>query len=484
MTIPTYHNGAGSSPGLGAATSATFTLSTDVLYVGSTILVAASFSSAGGSTPSVTGITGKGMTFQRIYGPTQFANVPVTSGGTGTVSFELWVAYNAPSWFLGGTFTATFSSAVQFPNSGCILGAICFGQLANPASPWDTASAFPAIVTGIAPQALTWASSVGSIDFNRGDPSPIRTAIVGGGVLGPGGDELLFTMVLAAGPHNLDTIPAGLPGSQWGAQGLTGTGGNWSAPDFSLDAYFQGFTAPVATAVASVAELWFAQTAGFVDLSVTANRRKFISDKAGACNLGTNGATPFGATPSVYLTVRGDPSTFATNNGNGGAFTLDGTIDTATTAPLSVTTSAATTSGGGALVLGVVGDYRNGNLYHFSPAALTDNGTARRWVRRWRALPGGTNTAARYGTLVIDMQTGAVPDGVNAQLMLRWSDDGGHTWSDGRILSIGGRGQTAVSVKFNRLGSGRRWRGNDRIFELSSADPFKVAIIGADLELS
>lgn len=68
------------------------------------------------------------------------------------------------------------------------------------------------------------------------------------------------------------------------------------------------------------------------------------------------------------------------------------------------------------------------------------------------------------------------------RVMLRWSDDGGHTWSDYRIGSVGNIGQTALRVKFNRLGSTRINSGLDRIFELSSTDPYTGRLIGAVLE--
>jgi hypothetical protein len=37
-------------------------------------------------------------------------------------------------------------------------------------------------------------------------------------------------------------------------------------------------------------------------------------------------------------------------------------------------------------------------------------------------------------------------------------------------------------VKFNRLGAQRRFSPSVRVFELSSTDPFKVAILGAEME--
>ena len=89
----------------------------------------------------------------------------------------------------------------------------------------------------------------------------------------------------------------------------------------------------------------------------------------------------------------------------------------------------------------------------------------------------------RMSSLRIDMETGSgVNNGDDPQMMLRWSDDGGHTWSDFRILAAGKLGETAKYVRANRLGGTRRFARSDRIFELSSADVFKVAIVGAELE--
>jgi hypothetical protein len=68
--------------------------------------------------------------------------------------------------------------------------------------------------------------------------------------------------------------------------------------------------------------------------------------------------------------------------------------------------------------------------------------------------------------------------------MLRWSDDGGRTWSEQRFQPVGELGATTQSVKFNRLGMTRRFGGSDRYFELSSSDPFAVAIIDAEVDVS
>lgn len=133
--------------------------------------------------------------------------------------------------------------------------------------------------------------------------------------------------------------------------------------------------------------------------------------------------------------------------------------------------------------LNVVGDFQNGNIYNYDQNALTDNGAQRKWLRSWRALPQPVFQPVTFSSLQIDMETGiGVPDGTNPQVVLRWSDDGGYTWSNNRIQSAGQVGQTALRVKFNRLGSTRLNSGLDRIFELSSSDQFFVGLIGANLE--
>ncbi len=131
-----------------------------------------------------------------------------------------------------------------------------------------------------------------------------------------------------------------------------------------------------------------------------------------------------------------------------------------------------------------IGDYRNGNLYIFDLDALTDNEAPRKWLRSWRASKQPVEAPTRFNSLRIDMQTGIglpTPD-ENPQCVLRWSDDGGHTWSNEKFLPVGKIGETARRVIHRRMGSTRRNSGLDRIYELSSTDQFPVALIGAELE--
>jgi hypothetical protein len=265
--------------------------------------------------------------------------------------------------------------------------------------------------------------------------------------------------------------------------------------DFQVEAVnsigVSGFTATTtawtlvipALLFAGVADLFFAATSGFVDLSLTANRRLFITSAAQAPNLGADGSGALGVSPAVFLTVTGGgmpatADTFAANNGSGGPFTeANGPLTFAPVNPPGATATAPPSSN-------MVGDFQNGNIYAFNLDEQTDNGAQRKWLRTWRATQQATMQPQRFDNLVVDIETGIdVPDGTAPQLMLRWSDDGGHNWSNTMIRAAGPVGATSQRVMFKRLGSTRRGTGLDRIFELSCTDPFKVAIIRAEFNV-
>lgn len=63
------------------------------------------------------------------------------------------------------------------------------------------------------------------------------------------------------------------------------------------------------------------------------------------------------------------------------------------------------------------------------------------------------------------------------QLMMRYSDDRGHTWSNERIADCGQPGEYRKRIRFTRLGSSR-----DRVYEISVSDPSKWAIIDGYLK--
>ena len=68
-----------------------------------------------------------------------------------------------------------------------------------------------------------------------------------------------------------------------------------------------------------------------------------------------------------------------------------------------------------------------------------------------------------------------------AKVGLRWSDDGGHTWSDYYQRSLGAAGEYGTRVIWRRLGMTMKLR--DRVYELSGTDPTKIIIMGAELQI-
>ena len=132
----------------------------------------------------------------------------------------------------------------------------------------------------------------------------------------------------------------------------------------------------------------------------------------------------------------------------------------------------------------IVGDFENGNIYAFDLETYADNGDIQKWLRSWRALPTGTNDLKRSSqhTLQIDCETGVglnTGQGDDPQMILRWSDDGGHTWSNEKWSPIGKVGEYFRRTFYRRMGMTLKLR--DRVYEISGTDPVKIAIVGAQL---
>jgi hypothetical protein len=136
----------------------------------------------------------------------------------------------------------------------------------------------------------------------------------------------------------------------------------------------------------------------------------------------------------------------------------------------------------------VVGDYVDGRVYAFDLDVYADDGAIQKWLRSWRALPPRANDLRRtsHHQMQLDCQSGVGLDGVtqgtDPQVMMRWSDDGGHTWSNEHWASMGRIGVTQTRVIWRRLGTTSKLR--DRVYEISGTDPVKIAIMGAHLRMS
>ena len=132
----------------------------------------------------------------------------------------------------------------------------------------------------------------------------------------------------------------------------------------------------------------------------------------------------------------------------------------------------------------IVGDYENGNIYAFDLDVSSDNGAIQKWLRSWRALPSGTNNLKRTAqhSLQLNCETGVglnLGQGSDPDVMMRWSDDGGHTWSSEHWTKMGRIGAFGYRAFWRRLGMTLKLR--DRVYEVSGTDPVKIAIVGAEL---
>jgi hypothetical protein len=70
-------------------------------------------------------------------------------------------------------------------------------------------------------------------------------------------------------------------------------------------------------------------------------------------------------------------------------------------------------------------------------------------------------------------------EGVNLTLMLQWSDDGGHTWSDERWIDAGHLGTYQHRAIWRRLG-----RARTRTWRVIMTDPVEWHLIDAFVQAS
>jgi hypothetical protein len=111
---------------------------------------------------------------------------------------------------------------------------------------------------------------------------------------------------------------------------------------------------------------------------------------------------------------------------------------------------------------------------------LTDDGQtiAREFISRHQS----TGNYSFLSKLWLEMEGGVgtlTGQGENPQLMMQYSKDGGHTWSNEVWVNIGAMGQYRTRALFNRLGRGRDW-----LFKFRVTDPVKTVFIGAWGEFS
>lgn len=136
------------------------------------------------------------------------------------------------------------------------------------------------------------------------------------------------------------------------------------------------------------------------------------------------------------------------------------------------------------LGLHICGDYSSNKIYSMEDGYYFDDTVN---ITRLRIFPHLSNSLKRLfcNSLQIDMEVGVgnpVDPGQDPQVMLSYSNDGGHTWSSESWTSagknIGGVGEYKKRVIWRRLGSFR-----DRVFKIKITDPVKVTLISAEIEV-
>jgi len=126
----------------------------------------------------------------------------------------------------------------------------------------------------------------------------------------------------------------------------------------------------------------------------------------------------------------------------------------------------------------MVSDYRNGKVYVLDPSVYTDNGEL---IARELITPhfyqGTSFNKLHIYRLRVDMeQGGGLNDGqgIDPQVMLQVSRDGGFTWGSEMWTTCGAQGDFTKRAEWRRLGVSRNY-----VFKLRVTDPIKTVFIAA-----
>lgn len=124
----------------------------------------------------------------------------------------------------------------------------------------------------------------------------------------------------------------------------------------------------------------------------------------------------------------------------------------------------------------LVGDHTNGKIYELSLDAFDDAGDEIRAIRRTQHQH-AQGKRLFWASLQVDVESGVgltTGQGSDPQMMLRWSDNGGKTWSSEHWKGMGALGEYSKRVIWRRLGA-----SFNRVYEVVIADPVKRVIIDA-----
>lgn len=127
-----------------------------------------------------------------------------------------------------------------------------------------------------------------------------------------------------------------------------------------------------------------------------------------------------------------------------------------------------------------ISDYSSGNIYQLRTDVYTDNGSPIKRQVASRHMHAGGNELA-LSELWLDIETGVglqAGQGVDPQIMLQVSRDGGRTFGAEKWVSIGKVGQyLSPRAYWKRLGSAK-----DFVFQWTVTDPVKFTIVGGSAQ--
>lgn len=126
-----------------------------------------------------------------------------------------------------------------------------------------------------------------------------------------------------------------------------------------------------------------------------------------------------------------------------------------------------------------IADYGTGQLYTLNPETFTDNGTM---ILRELVSKHIFEKNLTVSELRLNMRTGVgitSGQGSDPKIMLRISRDGGNSWGDELVESLGKIGEYSTQVVFRRLGRARDW-----VFKVRVSDPVFTGFMDAWIEAS
>ena len=127
----------------------------------------------------------------------------------------------------------------------------------------------------------------------------------------------------------------------------------------------------------------------------------------------------------------------------------------------------------------LIGDYDNGKIYELDFETFTENSEAMAALRRCPVISFNGRTAITHNSLEFNIQSGVgieTGQGNDPQIMMRYSDDNGRTFSNELWESLGKIGEFSHRVIWNRLG-----RAVEREYEIKITDPINRVITGGFL---